>query len=488
MDKLKFSITYLGKSLVLSILLSASAVSAQNTGIQASILPLEESVRIAVENNLQVRQSELRSESAWIQLRQSRTDRLPSITGSVNHGLNQGRSIDPFTNSYIDQNISFANYGLSGGITLFNGLLLQNQIKQNSLAFEAAKMERQQAVESLTLDVMLAYLEILSNQELLTQAQLQANLTKQQVDRLGVLDKQGAIAPSLLYDLEGQYARDQLAIVNQKNALNSSRLALFQLMNINYDRNVNLVPLSLEKLSPAKYNFDQSQIISAAFNQLALTSAASLRTQSAEQALRASRSLMFPTLSLNSNLFSNYSSLAYRNEFLGIQQVTTDNYVTVNGSQYPVTAPERSFSTERIQYNDQLRNNFSSSFSLNLRIPIFNSVYAKSRISQARVELKNAELIEENISIQLKQAVEQAYFNMEAAWERLEAAERQAEAFRKAFTAAEVRFSAGAGTSVDYSIAKTNSDQAAVGLINARYDYLLRTKVLDYYRGELELR
>ena len=129
----------------------------------------------------------------------------------------------------------------------------------------------------------------------------------------------------------------------------------------------------------------------------------------------------------------------------------------------------------------------SSSFSLNLRIPIFNTVYAKSRIAQAKVELQNAELIEETTQLQLKQAIDQAYFNMEAAWERLEAVNKQVEAFRKAFNAAEVRFNAGAATSVDYSIAKNNFDQASINLINVRYDYVLRTRILDYYRGALVL-
>ena len=118
------------------------AFSQENKTV-GSILTLEESVNIALKNNLEVRQRDLQSESASILLKQSKRDLLPSISGNISHGLNQGRSIDPFTNAYIDQNVNFASYSLNGGITLFNGLLLQNSIKQNKLAFEAAKMERQ---------------------------------------------------------------------------------------------------------------------------------------------------------------------------------------------------------------------------------------------------------------------------------------------------------------------------------------------------------
>ena len=469
-------------------LLYCSTSFSQDLASDNPPLTLEKSVNIAIKNNLEVRQSELRSQRASIVLGQSKRDLLPSISGNIGHGLNQGRSIDPFTNAYIDQNVSFANYSLNGGITLFNGLLLQNTIQQNRYALEAAKMEQEQAKETLTLDVILNYLQILSNEDLLNQAVLRADLSEQQVRRLQVLDKEGAIAPSVLFDLQGQLAEDELNIINSRNALNASRLSLSQLMNVEYDPQLKVTRLTTDQFeSPGKYPFTKSDIINSALNQLSIIKGAVLRKESAGKGLQASRSLSYPNLSLNSNLFSNYSSLAFRNEFRGIQQVTSDNYVNISGTQYPVIVPERILSSEKIKYNDQIKNNFSSSFSLNLRIPIFNSVYAKSRIAQAKVDVQQAEIIEETTRLQIKQAVDQAYFNMQAAWDRLEAVNKQTEAFKKSFSAAEVRFNAGAGTSVDYYIAKNNFDRASINLINVRYDYILRTKILDYYRGALML-
>lgn len=474
--------------LACTYLASNCVALAQDSAAAGNVLTLQQSVNLALKNNLNVRQSDLETQRASILLKQSKRDLLPSISGSIGHGLNQGRSIDPFTNAYIDQNVSFANYALSGGVTLFNGLLLQNTIKQNVLAAEAAKMEQQQAREALTLNVMLTYLQALSNEELYNQAVLRAGLTRQQVNRLEVLDKEGAIAPALLFDLQGQLANDELSIINSRNALNASRLALAQLMNVDYDPQLKLAPMPTEQLrAPAKYAYQPDQIIAAAINQLAIVKGASFRKQSAVKGLQASRASLYPNLSLNSNLFSNYSSLAFRNLFTGIRQVPSENYVNMNGTQYPVITPERTFDSRKISYNDQIRNNFSSSFSINLRIPIFNSAYAKTRIAQARVELLNADLIEETTLVQLKQAVEQAWFNMEAARERYEAVNRQVEAYQKAFAAAEVRFNAGAATSVDYSVAKTNFDQASINLVNVRYDYVLRTRILDYYRGALVL-
>ncbi len=476
------------KLLILTcICLGFSLASAQDSQNRPS-LTLEESVNIALKNNLEVRQNGLQAQSASILLKQSKMDLLPSVSGNIGHGMNQGRSIDPFTNAYIDQNVSFANYSLSGGITLFNGLLLQNTIKQNSFAFEAAKMEQQQAKDALTLNVILNYLQILSNEDLLNQSILQARVSQEQVKRLEVLDKEGAIAPALLFELQGQLANDELAIVVNRNALNSSKLSLSRLMNTEYDPDLQLARLATDQPEArGEYPYKKDEIVNLALNQLALIKGAAFRKQSAMKGLQASRSLRYPNLSLNSNLFSNFSSLAYRNEFGAPQPVTSNNYVSINGTDYPVIMPERTVSPQKIAYNDQIKNNFSSSFSVNLRIPIFNTVYAKSRIAQAKVDLMNAELIEETTQLQLKQAVDQAYFNMQAARERYEAINRQVEAFRKSFSAAEVRFNAGATTSVDYAVAKNSFDRASINLINVRYDYILRTKILDYYRGALEL-
>ena len=452
-------------------------------------LTLQQSVDIALANNLEVKQSELQSESASILLKQSRRDLLPAISGTIGHGYNQGRSIDPFTNSYIDQNVGFANYALGGSITLFNGLLLQKSIRKYSLAYEASKMEQQQARERLTLDVILAYLQILSNEDLLNQAGLRVQLSQQQVKRLETLNKQGAVSPSELYDIKGQLAQDEVSIINTRNALKASRLKLAQLMNVDYNDSLRIARLTEDQLRlSGKYPYAVTEIYSSAIHQLALVKAAALRKESAEKGVQVARASGAPQLSFSSNLFSNYSSLAARNVMSGTQEVTTDNFIDVNGTRYPVIATERNISSQKIQLSDQLKNNYSSSFSLNLRIPIFNSLQTKSRVAQARVELKNAELIETSTQVELKQAVDQAFFNMQAAWDRYEALNRQVEAFRQAFRAAEVRFNAGSGDAVDYSVAKNNFDQASIDLINARYDYVLRIKILDYYRGALVLR
>src|ERR1043165_333105 len=186
--------------LSISLIVSYSLANAQGQK-----LTLQQCVETGIANNLDVLQGDLQSQAAEINWKQANLNMLPDLNGTASHGINTGRSIDPFTNTYLNQNNSYASYGLGSGVTIFNGLTLQSLVKQNKLTYEASKMTLQQRKDNLTLNIILAYLTVLNNEDLLEQAQNRAGLTKQQVDRLEVLNKEGAIAPLLFSDLKGQY-------------------------------------------------------------------------------------------------------------------------------------------------------------------------------------------------------------------------------------------------------------------------------------------
>ena len=441
-------------------------------------------MEIALANNLQVKQSEFQSQNAAIALRQAKSNLLPDLSANISQGLNQGRSIDPFTNGYVNQNVDYASYSLNGGITLFSGLILRNQIKQNSYDYQASKMEQQQAKDNLTLKVIITYFQILNNEDQLNQAQLQAEVTRKQLDRLQILNKEGAILPAQLSDLRGQLANDELSLINSRNSLNSSKIALAELMNISYNRDFGVERMPGQELLEKQEN-SPDQIYNLALEQLASIKGAALRKRSAAQGIRVARGFNAPQLSLTSNYFSNYSSAAMGSRLISTHDVATSNFVELNGAKVPVMSTQNIFESSKIAYNNQLRNNYSSSFRLGLSIPIFNTVRARNRIALAKIDLDNAELAEETTKLQLKQAVDLAWFNKVAADERLNALNRQVLAFKESFHSAEVRFNAGVGTVVDYTIAKNNLDRANINLINARYDSVLRSKILDYYEGDL---
>jgi outer membrane protein len=444
---------------------------------------LKQCIDSAITNNLELKQAELQMESSKVDWQQAKANMLPTLNGSIGHGINQGRSIDPFTNDYIDQRYNFASYGLSSGITLFNGLGVQNTIRQNSLIYQASKMDVQQMKDNLTLNIILAYLQVLTNQDLLEQSQSQVEVSRQQVDRLQKMNQEGAIVPSQLTNLQGELAANEVSVIDNQNALQTSKLALFQLMNVMFDSSATFERINADAFN-LQYDAGIAEIYQAALDKLALVKAADLRKESAEKGVQAARGFMFPQLSLNGNMNTNYSSAAMQNIFLKREDITTDNYVNVGGVKTNVISPQDQFRSDKIEYGKQLNSNLYTTISLDLRIPLLNSFSARNRVKKANIQLKSYEYVAESTRVQLRQAVEQAYANMTAARNRYKALLTQVAAFKESFRTSEVRFNAGVETVVDYVIAKNNLGRANSNLIIARYDYLLRTKVLDYYRGQ----
>jgi outer membrane protein len=297
------------------------------------------------------------------------------------------------------------------------------------------------------------------------------------------MNKEGAIAPSLLSNLQGELAGNELAVVNAQNTLESARLQLFQLMNIAYDSSVKFERITADAF-PKQYDATANDVYETALENLAYVKAANLRKESAQKGVQAAKGYLYPRLSFNGGVTTNYSSAAMQNIFLNQSETQTSDYVNIGGVKTPVFTMKDNFKTDKINYNKQLNNNLYTNLSLDLTVPLFNNFSARNRVKKAAIQLKNNDYVAEATKIQLRQSVEQAYANMNAAKNRYDALTKQVEAFQLSFKIAEVRFNAGVETAIDYVIAKNNYDRANSNLITARYDYLLRTKILDYYRGK----
>jgi outer membrane protein len=428
-------------------------MNGRSQSIASRPLTLQEAVQTAINNNLDVKQSNLSMERAAVSWRQSKANLLPTISGEVDHTLNQGRSIDVNTNSYVNQQYTSATYSLSASIILFNGLRQLNTLKASQFAYEASKMELQQTKDQLMLNVILAYLQILTSNDLLTQAKQQAEVTRQQVERLEQMDKEGAIKPSDMYDLKGQLADNRVTIITSQNSLDAAKLALAQLMNVPYDKNLQVEPLKADQYE-MNYAGSTDSIYNVALQQLAIIKAADLRTRSAEKAVQAARGSLYPTVSLGGGFYTPYSSTAVDS------------------------------SNKKIEYYDQLSNNYRTYVGVGVSIPIFNNFYYRNKVNLAKIDLKSAAFTAQTRQVQLKQAIEQDYFNMTASMNKYQALVEQVAAYTESFNAADVRYNAGASTIVDYIIVKNNLDRARTNLIIAKYDYILRTKILDYYQNK----
>lgn len=452
------------------------------TGDPTGPLSLQQCVELAIANNLELKQAEIQAASAGIDYRQSRNNLLPSVNGMVEHGLNQGRSIDPFSNSYLNQNINYANYGLSGGVVLFNGLAAQHNIKSQRLAWEAGQADIRQNKDNLVIQVMVAYLQVLATSDQLTQIHNQAELSRKQVERLTLLNNEGSITPSQLFDLKGQLANDEISLINTKNQLESSRLSLCQLMNIPYDPSVQPANIGTEDFLKS-YEGNAAEVYQTALETLAMVKSATLKKESAEQGVKAWKSTIWPTFSLNAGLFTNYSSAAKTARLLGSNEVQTSGYVKINGIQSPVFTIQDNFGQQNISYADQFRNNYSTNLNLSVRIPILNGLQTRNRINRSRLVLQNADVVEKTTRTRLQQQVEQAWLNMTATYNRYHTLLQQVDAFTESYRGTEARFNEGVLNSVDYLTAKNNLDRANISLIMAKYEYVLRTRILDYYQG-----
>ncbi len=417
---------------------------------QNNSLSLQQCIDMAIKNNLQVKQSGLNAESAKINFLQAKENLLPTITASAGRQLNQGRGINTVTNTYVNQSLTSDNYNLSGSLTLFNGLSYQNAVKQASLAYQANTMDFQAAKDVVTINVITSYLLVLNNQELLEQSKKQLQAAKEQTERAETLEKEGANkTASDLADLKGTYAGSKVTLVNAENALNAAKLSLYQVMNVPYNKDAELQPLNAQELT-GTYAVSADKVYETALQQLALVKAATLKRESAEKGVKAAKGQMMPTLYINGGLNTTYSS-----------------------------------ATQGVSYTDQIRNNYGNAVGLGLNIPLFTNHIKKNNVSLAKINLLNAQYVEDATKTQLRQTVEQAYNNMTSAYNKYQALDEQVKAYTESFRVAKIRFEAGVLTSVDFVIAKNNMDNANLNWISARYDYFIYSKILDYYQGKL---
>jgi len=318
-------------------------------------LTLQQAIQMGISNNLDVNQSNLQMQKADVNLKQSKAAQFPSLNATADHGINQGRSIDPFTNAPITQNVDYASYGASSNLLLFNGSSLHNQIKGNTLGYQASKMELQQAKDNVTINIILAYLGVLSAEDILASSRNQGVVTGKQVDRLAILNQSGAIPPAQYYDLKGQLANDEIAVADNEAAVETAKLSLAQLLNIPYDRSLELERLP-EQAFDTTYHAAPDSIYTTALQQFAQIKAVHLRTQSQERIIRSIKGQLYPTLSLSGNVNTNYSSAATQSTFVNSVEVPSGDFVEISGAQIPVITKQDNFNTSKINYGNQLKN------------------------------------------------------------------------------------------------------------------------------------
>jgi outer membrane protein len=254
-------------------------------------------------------------------------------------------------------------------------------------------------------------------------------------------------------------------------------------MNIDYTEDI-LLARVYDQTTPVLYEGAAQDIYAQASENLAMVKAAELRHSSAIAGIKAARGQLYPRIYVNGGLGTNYSSTGTIQHLVSSNDEATEGYVMVENKKLPVFAPRPTFSESKINYGDQWKNNVNSYLNLTLSIPLLNGLQNRSRVRQADISEKQTSFEEQTTKLQLKQAIEQAYVNVKAAFATYTTVAQQVKDLEESFRAAEIKFNEGVFTSVEYLVIKNNVDRARTNLISARYDYILRSKILDYYQSK----
>lgn len=464
---------------------SKGVTTATNVPTSAGQFNLQQCIDIALKNNITIRQSQLQIRNSDLQLQQAKLNRLPNLNGFATQNLNAGFNINPVTNTFVTRSVLSNNFQLTSSATIFNGGLLNNTIKQNDLLLRSNEKNLEATQNNVILTVIQNYLNVVTGQEQLTIALRQADVSRAQLERTQKLVAAGASAESALFDLRAQRATDQLAIVNAESNIALAKVALLQSMNQFGDQLIEVAPVNIPDPNVAAYTATPQQIYEIATDTQPDVQAAELRVQSDQKGIDAARGNYYPLLTANAGLTSLYSNFGSQRQITN-GTVQIPQTVVFNGISQTVLFEQPNVSFERYTdpLTEQLRNNLNRSIGLSLQIPIFNRFQVRNRVQSAQITKQSSELQADNTRLLLRQNIENAYANLTASGNRYQATQAQVQALEQAFAASESRLNAGSINSVEYNIAKTNLDRARASLVQAKYDYVFRIKILDFYQNK----
>ncbi|AKD04681.1 TolC family protein [Pontibacter korlensis] len=476
------------KVLLMALGLSVAGTSgawAQQDPSGDGVWSLQEAVEYARVNNLQVRQSNLNRKLNEIEYKQAQLDRLPIVNANGSYFFNTGSFQDPVTFSVQTQEAQTANFSGSASMPLFQGFRQTNLIKQTRLELEASQQDVLSTQNDITLQIVTSYLNILFSDELIKTSELQRDATGQQLERTRKLFEAGSVAENSVLDLESQLATDELNVINAINQRDVSRLNLMQLLNLKTSEEFSIQIPELPEPEQNPLIVDGEQVYDAAVQTLPAIKAADLRVKSAEKGVAAARGNYFPRLSLGAGISTRYSSTT--NFLVGredryIEQVFYTNPQGTEQQSFYILQPSPIYSD--YSFFDQAKDNIGKQYGLQLSIPIFNGFQVRNSVQRAIVSQENANLSADIARNNLRQTIEQAYVDAVAARRRYTAAREQVRATERNVRNAELRLNSGIINSVEYVIVANTFRSAQSELLQAKYDYFFKLKVLDFYQGK----
>lgn len=446
---------------------------------------LEKCINYARDNNISVKQAEANIKTALLSEKQAKASRLPNVSANGSLSEQFGYTIDPTTNGFSNQAIGANSLSLNAGVNLFSGGQIYHSIKKAGLDAKAAAADADQTVNSLGLQIASAYLNILLFEEQAGSALQRVEQSKQQLGVTLKLIDAGSQPQAERFTIEAQLAREEQAAIVARNNVDLAYLNLKQLLQLEPD-----FDLRIEKpvvLIPSDINPDAvslTPVYNTALTTQPSVTAADLRVKSAEEEEAIAKAAYYPTVSLGASLSSYYSTQSKDAIYTGATVPGATQTVDVGGTLVPVTFYQKDYYLKKVPYFTQLDRNFGQGVNLQVQVPIYQNGRTRLSVERARLGIITSQLQNNQTRQQLKNDIQTAIANARSTRLQLAAAQKSVDANRIAYSNTEKRHNLGAANTLELTTAKTNLAIAENDLIVAKYDYLFRLKILDFYQGK----
>ena len=450
------------RSYGLTLLLSYSLTVSRTYGQEA--WTLEQCIRYAYDNNIQLKQQQLDVNQAENNLLQSKLNLLPNLNASGSFNSSKGKVLDQNTFTIVDgQTVNSFTGSIGSSVTLFKGLQQKNTIDRNEFSLMTSIQNVEKLKNDLSINIAMYYLQIIHAQEQLAVAENQLQLTGLQVERTSALVEAGSVPEGDLFEIQSQAAREELQVVTAQNSLDLARLNLAQLLDLETKTNFQVVVPDFSNIGISEVTGSADDVYATAETILPQIKAAEYSLKGIEKQLSLAKGYRSPTLTFSVGTGSRYSSSAS-------PRAMKDN----SGNTYYVDFPLK----------EQLDANINSYLGVSLNIPIFNGWQVQTGIKNAKLNLQYYQYQLQLTRNTLYKEIQLAHADAVAALKQYLAATKAVASMEEAFRYTEQRYEVGLMNFVDYSTAKTRLTAAQSDLLQAKFEYIFKTKVLDFYKGQ----
>jgi len=443
---------------------------------------LERCIRYAVENNINIQQTELATRSSKLNYDNAVGAKYPNLNFNLSHNYNFGGAIDPTTYEFTSQRIRTNSANLGSSWIVYQGGQIRNQIDRSRLDLRSAELDREQTINDITLAISSAYLNILLNKENLNIVENQLRISQSQMQNTQKLINAGILPEGNILDVQAQIANNELNLTTASNALELSILNLKILLDLPATETFNVITPKIEIPS-----LDYLEALNPlAIYQRALGTQPSIHKADiskliSEKNLQIAEGARLPTISISGGLNTNLNTARQT-----VDDVTLDGFkeIGVLSSDFtPVLAPNIVPVFSDTPAGTQIRENFTQFIGASLRVPIFNGFQIKNSIAQAKIGMESADLSRRLIENSLMNEIQIAYLDALNAARSYEAAQKSISSIKNSYEFTKKKYDLGVSTALDLQLAENNYSAAELQLRSAKYQYIFKLKVLDFYMG-----